>query len=67
MIYEFANTVNVNDVEGVIGRQIEYNTKIADEGLKQSYGANVGKVLLHNSHDIRTLAKAYSAASYNFV
>jgi len=62
MIYEFANTVNVNDVEGVIGRQIEYNTKIADEGLKQSYGANVGKVLLHNSHDIRTLAKAYSAA-----
>ena len=62
MIYEFADTVNIDDVEAVIGRQIEYNTKIADTGLKQSYGANVGKVLLQNSHDIKTLAKAYSAA-----
>ena len=62
LIYEFANTVKIEDVEEVIGTQIEYNTKIANEGLKQSYGANVGKVLLHNSHDIKTLAKAYSAA-----
>lgn len=61
-IYEFVNTVIIEDVIEVIERQIEYNTKIANEGLKQSYGANVGKVLLHNSHDIKTLAKAYTAA-----
>ncbi|MEX1378132.1 MAG: L-serine ammonia-lyase, iron-sulfur-dependent, subunit alpha [Eubacteriales bacterium] len=62
LIYEFAETVKIEDVEKLIDRQIDFNTKIANEGLKQSYGANVGKVLLHNSHDIKTLAKAYSAA-----
>jgi len=61
-IYEFANKVNIEDIEDVIEKQIEYNTKIADEGLKQSYGANVGKVLMHHSHDVKTLAKAYPAA-----
>lgn len=62
VIYEFANTVNIEDVEEVINTQIEYNSKIANEGLNQSYGANVGKVLLHNSNDIKTLAKAFPAA-----
>lgn len=61
-IYEFANTVKIEDIEDVINRQIEYNTCIAKEGLNENYGANVGKVLLHHSHDIKTLAKAYSAA-----
>lgn len=62
LIYEFANTVKIEDVEEIIKTQIEYNTRIANEGLKESYGANVGKVLLHHSHDIKTLAKAYPAA-----
>lgn len=62
LIYEFTNMVKIEDVEDVINTQIEYNTRIADEGLKESYGANVGKVLLHHSHDIKTLAKAYPAA-----
>lgn len=61
-IYEFANTVDVKDVEEVINTQIEYNSKIANEGLHQSYGANVGKVLLQHAHDVKTLAKAYPAA-----
>ena len=61
-IYEFAETVKMEDVQETIEREIEFNVRIANEGLKQNYGANVGKVLLHNSHDIKTLAKAYSAA-----
>ena len=44
-ILEFAETVEISDVREVIGRQIEYNMAIAEEGLKNSYGANVGSVL----------------------
>ena len=62
LIYEFANTVKIEEVDKVISTQIEYNLRIAEEGLHQNYGANVGKVLLHHSHDTATLAKAYSAA-----
>ena len=61
-IYEFANTVNIADVKEVIETQIAYNTKIANEGMNNSYGANVGKVLMHNNSDIKTIAKAFSAA-----
>ncbi len=61
-IYQFANTVAIADIKEVIETQINYNTKIANEGMKNSYGANVGKVLLNDSADIKTIAKAYSAA-----
>lgn len=61
-IYEFANAVDIADIEEVIDTQINYNTKIANEGMQNSYGANVGKVLMKNSTDIKTIAKAYSAA-----
>ena len=45
-IWNFINTVDVVDIKEVIGRQIEYNTAIADEGLRGDYGANIGSVLL---------------------
>ena len=44
-IWDFANTVDIEDIREVIGRQIEYNSAIADEGLKGNYGANIGSVL----------------------
>ncbi|MDE6868252.1 MAG: L-serine ammonia-lyase, iron-sulfur-dependent, subunit alpha, partial [Clostridia bacterium] len=60
---EFANTVEISDVEEVICRQIEYNSAIAEEGLKSNYGANVGKVLLQAfGKDVHNLAKATAAA-----
>lgn len=37
-ILEFADTVKMEDVEELIGRQIDYNTAISDEGLKGNYG-----------------------------
>lgn len=62
-IIDFANTVKIEDIKGVIGRQIEYNTKISEEGLKNNYGANIGKVLLNNyGNDIKTRARAKAAA-----
>lgn len=62
-IWDFINTVDVEDIKEVIGRQIEYNTAIADEGLRGSYGANIGSVLLDTyGNDVRTRAKARAAA-----
>lgn len=63
-IYDFAETVDLEDVREVIGRQIRYNTAIAVEGLKHSYGANVGKVLLGTyGNDVKIRAKAKAAAA----
>ena len=45
-IWDFANTVDVEDVRKMIGRQIRYNTAIAEEGLRGNYGSNIGRVLL---------------------
>lgn len=62
-IYDFANTVELEDVKQLLDTQIEYNTKIAEEGLKNNYGANVGSTLIKcYGEDIKTIAKAYPAA-----
>ncbi|MCI8514289.1 MAG: serine dehydratase subunit alpha family protein [Lachnospiraceae bacterium] len=62
-IVDFADTCEVADVKEVIGRQIAYNTAIAEEGIKNSWGANVGSTLLkYAGTDVRTRAKAMAAA-----
>ena len=62
-ILDFAETVDIEDVREVIGRQLRYNTAIAQEGLKGNYGANIGSVLLEMEGDnIRVRAKAMAAA-----
>ena len=62
-IWEFINTMDVDDVREIIARQIEYNTTIAEEGLRGNYGANIGSVLLDTyGTDVRTRAKAMAAA-----
>ena len=63
-IWDFINTVEIDDIREVIGRQIEYNTAIADEGLRGDYGANIGRVLLetYGDADVKVRAKARAAA-----
>ena len=62
-ILEFADCVKIADVEEVIKRQISYNTAIAEEGLKNDYGARVGKVLLGAfGEGVHNRAKATAAA-----
>ena len=62
-IYEFAKTVDLDDVKEVIGRQIAYNRAISEEGLKNDWGANIGSVLLKAyGDDIRVRARAAAAA-----
>ena len=62
-ICQFAEIADLADVREILDRQIRYNTAIADEGLRGDYGANIGKVLLHNNvNNVKTRAKARAAA-----
>lgn len=62
-IFEFAETVDLEDVRSVLECQIHYNMAIAEEGLRGDYGANIGSVLLASEgDDVRTRAKAMAAA-----
>ncbi len=62
-IVEFADTVILSDVAEPIEQQIAYNMRIAEEGLKNPYGACIGRMLLHGSeNDIRRRARAFAAA-----
>lgn len=63
-ILAFADAVDVLLVAETLQRQIDYNMAIAEEGLKNDYGANIGKVLLRSYQpDIKITAKAYAAAA----
>lgn len=61
-IYDFAKTADLDDLEPIIGRQIECNHAIAMEGLKNNWGANIGSNLLKMSGDIHQKARAWAAA-----
>ena len=62
-IVEFADVLDPEDVKDTIGRQLEYNMAIAREGLQNSWGANIGSVILNQqgTSDNRRAA-AYAAA-----
>ena len=62
-ILEFAREAALADVEEAVGRQVRYNTAIAEEGLRGDYGANIGSVLLAAyGDDVKIRAKAMAAA-----
>ena len=62
-IVDFAMTADTADVKELLERQIRYNMAIAEEGMKNDYGANVGKVLLAAyGDDVKIRARAKAAA-----
>lgn len=62
-IYDFANSVEIEDVKDILKRQLEYNKAISDEGLRNDWGANIGSLLLSNYGDnVKIKAKAWAAA-----
>ena len=62
-IYEFANTVDLSDLNEMLAKQVKYNLSIAKEGLSNQYGVNVGKMILEcYGDDVKTKMKAYAAA-----
>ena len=62
-IITFAETVDLKDVETVIRRQIDCNSAISNEGLKNSWGACIGKTLMQGEdQSLETRARAAAAA-----
>ena len=62
-IVEFADCLDVEDVRDCVGRQIECNMAIAQEGLDNDWGANIGSVILRRQgSSIEKKAGAYAAA-----
>ena len=62
-IIEFADTVNLEDVQDILSRQINCNMAIAREGIKNNFGANVGLNLLALYGDcLPVRARAMAAA-----
>ena len=60
----FADAVEMKDVGELISRQIQYNSMISEEGLKNPYGAQVGRTLLDDfdENSVKLRAKAAAAA-----
>lgn len=62
-ILEFADTADLEEIAPLLSQQVACNTAIAEEGLRSSWGANIGSVLLADyPDDIKTEAKAWAAA-----
>lgn len=62
-IITFAEEADLNDVRKVLERQVRYNTRIAEEGLKNPWGAQVGRVIAEEfGDDVKWRAVAKAAA-----
>ena len=62
-ICHFAITADIDDVKALLDQQVAFNVAIAEEGIKNDYGANIGKVLLDmDGNNVRVRAKAMAAA-----
>lgn len=62
-IITFADQLDPKDVREVLQRQIDYNTAIAEDGLRGNYGANIGSILLQAyGSGVHNRAKAMAAA-----
>lgn len=54
----------LDNIEDLLERQVEYNMAIAEEGLRDDYGACIGKILLHRDPEsLMIQAKAKAAAA----
>ena len=63
-IWDFAMTVELDDVRDLLDRQIACNGAIVDEGLAGDWGANIGSVMLGAyGDDVKSRACACAAAA----
>ena len=63
-IKNFADSVELSQVEHLIERQINYNMAIADEGMSGRYGIGIGKAILEACEKtVTSQMKAYAAAA----
>ena len=62
-IVEFADSVDPEAVAPILEEQISCNMAIAEEGLRNNYGANIGKTLLRVGNDLNSKMRAWAAAA----
>lgn len=61
-VLDFASEADLSLVSDLLDRQIQYNSAIAEEGLKNNWGANIGSTLLKEyGGDIKIEARAWAA------
>ena len=60
---EFAESVDIDDIKSSLDRQIQYNSAIAEEGLRGNYGSNIGSVLLRTYGDDNVMVRAKAMAA----
>ena len=62
-IVAFAEETDLTELRPYLEKQIELNMAIAEEGLRNSYGASIGQLLLQSGvNDTARKARAYAAA-----
>ena len=62
-ILEYADTVKTDDIREIFERQIDFNSRISQEGLDNKWGACVGKTIIETwGNDVRSCACARAAA-----
>ncbi len=64
LLVEFADHVKLEDVKETLDRQIQYNTAISEVGLREHWGAQIGRVLMRSyGGSVQNRAKAAAAAA----
>lgn len=62
-ILDFASSVDLDDVKDLLERQVRYNCAISQEGLKNPWGAQIGRTMMKDINaDVYTRAAAAAAA-----
>jgi L-cysteine desulfidase len=62
-IVDFAASVTLSDVTGLLEKMVDYNMAIAEQGMTRHWGANIGTVLREVwGDDVKIRAKAMAAA-----
>ncbi len=61
-MWDFINTVEIEDISGLLDSQINCNSAISREGLEKPWGAQIGRILLSTANDTKTRAMARAAA-----
>lgn len=62
-IWEFVTNCDIIDIKSLLDKQIVCNMSIAEEGIRNSYGANIGSVMLEMRDDVSNRAAAMAAAA----
>ena len=50
-IYDFARNTDYSEIRPILDMEIEYNIAIAEEGIQNNWGSNIGKLVLDKRPD----------------